>query len=1038
MSRICLARQRYFFTAEIAENAEKGELLWPLLSRSSVVVLPSPCFLPFSAFSAASAVKSRVVGLDGPHGRSCRCHNAPSDQQNRDAAAGSTGGRLRRLVHCTVLVLSAALGCGCLRLTLEGGHVKLAVVPAMDFTGTDDPTARPPLGWETDSPERGIAAALSPCPIPAAYSFAADRPENPARLLRSAKRHALAGEHDAAIGELTRLAEVTPTDAHVYVWRAHCLERTGDLDSAIRDYSKAITLSPNKACYCEGRARVYYAKDDWDRAIADLSRVIELVPRNAAAYILRGESHCGKKDYGRGVEDFTKAIGITPEDPVAYANRAVAYLFMGRFDLCIADATVVIEHTPEFFSYVLRADAFVETRRLDEAIADYTEAIRLRPRDTLGYIRRARAYRRKYCLIDELRDCINVIRLEPESSRAHVLRGRTFRRLGDDKSATADFTKAISLDPQSSSAYSARILSLRALGRHAEAVLDASRLIELSPTSTAYVARARAREAAGDCAEAIEDWTRAIEVGPDRPYMYHARGAARWRLGETQAALADFELWHGKSARGTKAYYYRAFLRHRRRDVDAAIADLTRALSANKDSALLHYSRGLARFDKGDAGGAIADLTRATDMEPANADAYLARAAAHLLAGDGEKAALDCDKVIELAPNDARAYYCRSVAHRDCGDPSMSASDAAKARDLISHRIAVEHRFTRRPLTLTVPVSIGGKQYEFDVDTGASITVVDASLRHHFGAHLFDVEGAAPGGSVTMSIHNPPDARVGRINLKDFGPVACMDMAFVEEFIDRPLHGILGMNVLRHYVTLIDFEESTVTLLKPDSLDHPEFGPSVGMIGRAGGAYEITAKGFGNEVRLLVDTGDHGSGSLPMETFSAAVRDRGVPTAPTLELSLAGCREIASCRVDTFRLGHYTHEGTIMNGSRIPTLGLGVLSDYTVAFDPANSLLHLRRRKGCPRRDELGMSGLVLVRRKGRIVVYHVYRDTPASLAGILTGDVVVTIDGKDAAELRLYELGARLSSCEGGRVSLVMERNGERREVVLVLRRRL
>ncbi|MHC4505299.1 MAG: PDZ domain-containing protein, partial [Planctomycetota bacterium] len=206
----------------------------------------------------------------------------------------------------------------------------------------------------------------------------------------------------------------------------------------------------------------------------------------------------------------------------------------------------------------------------------------------------------------------------------------------------------------------------------------------------------------------------------------------------------------------------------------------------------------------------------------------------------------------------------------------------------------------------------------------------------------------------------------------------------------------------------------------------------------SGRSYEITATGFGNEVRLLVDTGDHGSGSLPTEVFDRAVRDRGLPTAPTLELTLAGCREIAASRVDMFRLGQYTHEGTIMDGSRMPTLGLGVLSDYAVAFDPANSLLHLRRTEACPRRDELGMSGLVLVRRKGRIVVYHVLSDTPASLAGIQSGDVVVTIDGKDAAGLRLYELSWRLSSCEGSRVSLVMERNGERKEVAIVLRRQL
>ncbi len=63
---VALTRQRYFFTAENAENAENGELLWALLSSQPVVSVPFPCFLPFSAFSAASAVKSRVVVLTRP------------------------------------------------------------------------------------------------------------------------------------------------------------------------------------------------------------------------------------------------------------------------------------------------------------------------------------------------------------------------------------------------------------------------------------------------------------------------------------------------------------------------------------------------------------------------------------------------------------------------------------------------------------------------------------------------------------------------------------------------------------------------------------------------------------------------------------------------------------------------------------------------------------------------------------------------------------------------------------------------------------
>ncbi len=55
-----MARQHYFLTAEDAEGAETTTYgLWRTRNRSRRLC---PMFLPFSAFSATSAVRSRVVG----------------------------------------------------------------------------------------------------------------------------------------------------------------------------------------------------------------------------------------------------------------------------------------------------------------------------------------------------------------------------------------------------------------------------------------------------------------------------------------------------------------------------------------------------------------------------------------------------------------------------------------------------------------------------------------------------------------------------------------------------------------------------------------------------------------------------------------------------------------------------------------------------------------------------------------------------------------------------------------------------------------
>ncbi len=67
-----LPRQRYFFTAEIAEDAENGELLWVLPWRSPIVLLPFPCFLTALRCYSAMLLCDATLRSSGPSLRSTR------------------------------------------------------------------------------------------------------------------------------------------------------------------------------------------------------------------------------------------------------------------------------------------------------------------------------------------------------------------------------------------------------------------------------------------------------------------------------------------------------------------------------------------------------------------------------------------------------------------------------------------------------------------------------------------------------------------------------------------------------------------------------------------------------------------------------------------------------------------------------------------------------------------------------------------------------------------------------------------------------
>ncbi len=112
------------------------------------------------------------------------------------------------------------------------------------------------------------------------------------------------------------------------------------------------------------------------------------------------------------------------------------------------------------------------------------------------------------------------------------------------------------------------------------------------------------------------------------------------------------------------------------------------------------------------------------------------------------------------------------------------------------------------------------------------------------------------------------------------------------------------------------------------------------------------------------------------------------------------------------------------------------MSRYRVVFDfPHDSATFVRRKK--PYNDEDGMSGMGIVQRGQRIMVHSVDNDSPASLAGVHTGDELLAINGNPLPE-RPGAIRKLLRSGDGKVVQLhVKDAKGER-TVELTLRRRI
>ena len=117
------------------------------------------------------------------------------------------------------------------------------------------------------------------------------------------------------------------------------------------------------------------------------------------------------------------------------------------------------------------------------ALADYDEAIRLKPNNAITLGARGRIYADLGQYDRALADYSEVIRLKPESAEAHYLRGKTRYISGDNAGAVVDFTEAIKLDPTHAWAYRHRGDAFARLGNRARADADRAMVDRLARPS---------------------------------------------------------------------------------------------------------------------------------------------------------------------------------------------------------------------------------------------------------------------------------------------------------------------------------------------------------------------------------------------------------------------------------------------------------------------------------------------------------------------------------------------------------------------------
>lgn len=180
----------------------------------------------------------------------------------------------------------------------------------------------------------------------------------------------------------------------------------------------------------------------------------------------------------------------------------------------VAESVVVEEKltASEYFERAYQAD---KAGDYEKAVLDYTEAIRLDPRDAKAYINRGKALNDLSRYQEALVDLNKAIQLDPQYATAYNNRGIVYDDLKQYQQAIADFTKAIQLDPQLAAAYYNRGIAYDNLKQHIQAIADYDKSISLDPQyADAYYNRGSAYYDLKQYHHAIADYEAALKFDP--------------------------------------------------------------------------------------------------------------------------------------------------------------------------------------------------------------------------------------------------------------------------------------------------------------------------------------------------------------------------------------------------------------------------------------------------------------------------------------------------------------------------------------------
>jgi tetratricopeptide (TPR) repeat protein len=236
-----------------------------------------------------------------------------------------------------------------------------------------------------------------------------------------------------------------------------------------------------------------------------------------------GEKALADKKWEQAVSLFGKSLKSNPANALAYVGRSRAYLQLGNLDKALEDANTAVEKKPSAQAYGQRGIVKKRQKKTDDALRDFSEAIKLDPGYAWAYAQRADIYSRQKDQEKALQDVNKAIAAKRDFIEGHRLKAWVLNRMGRCKEASEAFMEVEKRSPNDP--WSIQDKAWFLLTCPDETLQDSSKAMELAKKALeltggrdglVHETLAEAYFRQGDALKAAEHQRKAIELGSQK------------------------------------------------------------------------------------------------------------------------------------------------------------------------------------------------------------------------------------------------------------------------------------------------------------------------------------------------------------------------------------------------------------------------------------------------------------------------------------------------------------------------------------------